>query len=349
MSEADYRNLCPEAPEVFRCLRVEKTDDGVSCRVTECRKDELPPGEVIIRVVYSSVNYKDALAASGHPGIVKSFPHVPGVDAAGVVADSGAFEFVPGDKVLVTGFDMGAARWGGFCEYIRVPQDWIILLPPGMKLRESMIWGTAGLTAAMCVNALRNHGVMPESGPVVVSGATGGVGSTAIAILGKLGYHVAAVTGKSDAEGWLKKLGAAEVLPRETLSAPDEKPMLSARWAGGIDTVGTRVLTTMLRATKHSGCVAACGLAGGPDLHMTVYPFILRGITLAGIDAAYAPDPLRHGMWEKLAEEWKPDCLDEIVTREATLEELPEVFEAMLAGKVRGRTIVRIGDEPDDN
>ncbi|HUT88665.1 MAG TPA: YhdH/YhfP family quinone oxidoreductase [Thermoguttaceae bacterium] len=329
-------------PETFRCYLVTKDADGhVSGRLTEQPLDELPDGEVLIRVQYSSLNYKDALGAKGHPGVNRVFPHIPGVDAAGTVAQSGAYEFVEGDPVLVTGFDMGANRWGGYAEYVRVPQDWVVPLPEGLSLRESMMLGTAGLTAGFCVDALRKHDVRPESGQVVVTGASGGVGSFAVAILAKLGYHVAAVTGKTTAHEYLKSLGAAEILPREAVDDTSGKPLLSRRWAGAVDTVGGNTLSTILRSMQLSGCVAACGNAAGFDLPITVYPFILRGVTLAGIDAAWCPIPLRHETWHRLAAEWKPDCLDAIA-RFIDFEELPPQFDEILAGRLTGRLAVDI-------
>ena len=279
-------------PETFQCYLVDKNAEGnVSARITERSLDDLPDGEVLIRVAYSSLNYKDALAATGNLGVNKVFPHVPGVDAAGVVAASGVYEFVEGDPVLVTGFDMGSNRWGGFAEYVNVPQDWVVPLPYGLSLRESMMLGTAGLTAGFCVGALEQHDVTPDRGDVVVTGASGGVGSVAVALLAKLGYRVVAVTGKTSAYDYLRTLGAAEVLPREAVLDAGSRPLLSRRWAGGVDTVGGNALSSILRATRHAGCVAACGNAAGAELSMTVYPFILRGVTLAGIDAAWCPTP----------------------------------------------------------
>jgi putative YhdH/YhfP family quinone oxidoreductase len=338
-------------PETFRCYLVTKDPDGnVAGQFTERPLDELPDGEVLIRVHYSSLNYKDALAAKGHPGVNKVFPHVPGVDAAGVVAQSGAYELVEGDEVLVTGFDMGANRWGGYAEYVRVPQDWVVPLPDGLSLRESMMLGTAGLTAGFCVAALRRHDVRPDRGEVVVTGASGGVGGFAVAILAKLGYRVAAVTGKKGAHEYLKSVGAAEILPREAVDDTSGKPLLARRWAGAVDTVGGNALSTLLRSTRESGCVAACGNAAGFDLPITVYPFILRGVTLAGIDAAWCPLPLRHETWHRLAGEWKPDGLDRIA-RFIGFEELPSQFDEILAGRLTGRLAIEIAaptSEADD-
>jgi putative YhdH/YhfP family quinone oxidoreductase len=330
--------------ETFRCYLVEKGTDGqVSGRVVERALDDLPPGEVLIRVAYSSLNYKDALAATGHLGVNKIFPHVPGVDAAGVVAASGVYESVPGDAVLVHGFDMGSNRWGGLAQYVRVPHDWIVPLPEGLSLRESMILGTAGFTAGLCVDVLQKHGVGPQSGDVVVTGASGGVGSVAVAILAKLGYRVVAITGKPAAAEYLKGLGACEVLGREAVDDRSDRQLLSGRWAGAVDTVGSNILGTVLRATRHGGCVAACGLAAGADLPISVYPFILRMVTLSGVDAAWCSHPLRHETWKKLAGPWKPDTL-EAMAQTVDLEGVGPRFADLLAGRVQGRIVVSVGD-----
>lgn len=332
-------------PSSFRAYVVNKALNGqVESRVEDRSAEELPPGEVTIAVAYSSLNYKDALAATGHPGVNRVFPHVPGVDAAGTVVQSGVYEWVPGDAVLVTGFDMGANRWGGWAELVRVPQSWVVPLPAGLSLRESMILGTAGFTAGLCVDALQRHGVLPQCGPVVVTGASGGVGSLAVAILAKLGYEVVAVTGKSTAHGLLRRLGACEILPRDAVDDPSGKPMLSGRWAGAVDTVGGNILSTVLRACRHSGCVAACGLAGGNQLTMTVYPFILRGITLAGIDAAWCPLDLRHEIWRRLAGPWKPEGLEALAQFERLDTIQPRIAD-ILAGRITGRVVLEIAAE----
>jgi putative YhdH/YhfP family quinone oxidoreductase len=332
-------------PETFLCYLVTNSADGqVQGQLAERKLDELPAGEVLIRVAYSSLNYKDVLAATGHPGVNKLFPHVPGVDAAGRVAASGVYEFVEGDEVIVTGFDMGANRWGGYAQFVRVPQDWIVPLPAGLTLRESMILGTAGFTAGLCVDALQRHGVCPDLGDVVVTGASGGVGTFAVAILAKLGYHVTAATGKTSAREYLQRLGAKQVVGREEVDDRGGKPLLSGRWAGAVDTVGSNILGTLVRSTRHGGCVASCGLAAGFDLPVTVYPFILRGVTLAGIDAAWGPIPLRHEVWARLAGPWKPDRLEDIA-QFVDLAELPEYFSEILAGRITGRVVVRIGEE----
>ena len=266
---------------------VRKSADGhISACVETISLDDLPPGDVLIQVAYSSLNYKDALASQGHPGVVRSFPHVPGIDCAGTVVESTSPDFRSGDEVLVTGHELGAGRWGGFAAYVRVPAEWIVQLPHGLTLRDAMIYGTAGFTAAQCVQAIAARDIGPERGSVVVTGATGGVGSIAVAILAKLGYKVECVTGKAQQHDWLRRLGASTILGRDEVSDDTNRPLLQARWAAAVDTVGGRPLATILRSLDHRGCVAACGLVAGTDLNLTIYPFILRGVTLAGIDSA---------------------------------------------------------------
>jgi putative YhdH/YhfP family quinone oxidoreductase len=326
--------------ETFPCFMVRRDDAGrVSARVEQISLDALPAGDVLIRVAYSSLNYKDALAAQGHPGVVRSFPHVPGIDCAGTVVESESAEYRPGDEVLVTGYELGAGHWGGFSAFVRVPAEWIVRLPPGLSLRETMIYGTAGFTAAQCVTAIVNRGIEPKLGPVVVTGATGGVGCLAVAILVKLGYEVAAVTGKAEHHDWLRKIGAAQILDRSAVLDDSDLPLLSARWAAAVDTVGGRPLATILRSLKYRGLVAACGLVAGPELVTTVYPFILRGVTLAGIDSAKCPRPQRLEMWQKLSGPWRPANL-EFFASETTLDDLPAAIEKILAGKIAGRTLV---------
>jgi putative YhdH/YhfP family quinone oxidoreductase len=328
------------SPASFPCYLTRKAADGqVAAGVESITTDDLPAGDVLIRVAYSSLNYKDALACQGHPGVVRSFPHVPGVDCAGTVVESESNDYRPGDEVLVTGYELGAGHWGGFAAFARVPADWIVPLPTGLTLREAMIYGTAGFTAAQCVTAIVERGIGPERGPVVVTGATGGVGSLAVAILAKLGYEVTAVTGKSEQHDWLRRLGAHTILSREEVFDTTDRPLLSARWAAAVDTVGGRPLTTILRSIDHRGCVAACGLIAGAELELTVYPFILRGVTLAGIDSAKCPRPQRLEMWQKLAGPWLVEQFDEIAD-EITLDELPEYVQKILAGRIVGRTLV---------
>jgi putative YhdH/YhfP family quinone oxidoreductase len=301
--------------------------------------DDLPTGELLIRVAYSSLNYKDALACQGHPGVVRTFPHIPGIDCAGTVVESESPQYRPGDEVLVTGYELGAGHWGGFSAYVRVPADWLVPLPSGLPLRDAMIYGTAGFTAAQCVSAIIDRNIRPDRGPLIVTGSTGGVGSISVAILSKLGYEVAAVTGKREAHDLLLRLGAKSILSREEVTDTTDRPLLPARWAAAIDTVGGRPLATILRSTDHRGCVAACGLVAGPELKLTVYPFILRGVTLAGIDSARCPRPERFAMWQKLAGPWRIEQLDDIAD-EITLGEVPDRVQRILAGQIMGRTIV---------
>jgi putative YhdH/YhfP family quinone oxidoreductase len=326
--------------EKFPCYIVRRDDAGrVSARVEEINLNALPAGQVLVRVAYSSLNYKDALASQGHPGVVRNLPHVPGIDAAGTVVQSEVPDYCPGDEVLITGYDLGAGHWGGYSAFVRVPAEWIVRLPPGLTTREAMIYGTAGFTAAQCVTAIVDRGISPKQGPVLVTGATGGVGCIAVAILGKLGYEVAAVTGKAEQHDWLRKIGAAEILDRTAMIDESDAPLLSARWAAAVDTVGGKPLATILRSLKYRGLVAACGLVAGAELHTSVYPFLLRGVTLAGIDSAKCPRPQRMEMWQKLSGNWRPANL-EIFASETTLDGLPAAIEKILAGKITGRTLV---------
>jgi putative YhdH/YhfP family quinone oxidoreductase len=324
----------------FPCYMVRKDVSGnVAATIERITIADLPPGDVLIRVAYSSLNYKDALATQAHPGVVRSLPHIPGIDCAGTVEESSTPKFKRGDEVLVTGYDLGAGHWGGFSEFVRVPADWIVPLPNGLTVRDAMIYGTAGFTAAQCVTAIVDRGILPERGPVVVTGGTGGVGSLSIAILAKLGYQVEAVTGKTEHHAWLRKLGAKQMLGRDDVVDDTDRPLLAARWAAAVDTVGGNPLATLLRSVDYRGCVAACGLVAGVNFNTSVYPFILRGITLAGIDSAKCPRPERIQMWEKLSGPWHLSQLDEIAD-EITFDELPDRVKKILAGKIVGRTIV---------
>jgi acrylyl-CoA reductase (NADPH) len=324
----------------FKALLVEKTDDAQTTRrVADLAIADLPPGEILIRVHSSSLNYKDALSATGNPGVTKKFPHIPGIDAAGTVVTSSSSQFQAGDSVIVTGFDLGMNTWGGFAEYVQVPANWVVPLPQSLTLRESMIFGTSGLTAALCLDALIRNGVAPTSGEVLVTGATGGVGSLAIAILAKLGYAVAAVTGKPTQHHYLFSLGTTSVISREEAIDQTKKPLLKERWAGVIDTVGGNTLATAIKATRYGGCVTACGLVGGSDLLTTVYPFILRGVCLIGIDSANCPLSTRLRLWEKLATDWNPGNLEAIATT-VNLSQLSNQIDAMLQGQSVGRTVV---------
>ena len=314
----------------FKALVVEETSDGTFNRqVREWPTGRLPDHEVLIEVQYSSLNYKDALSATGNRGVTREFPHIPGIDAAGVVRE-GDGAFSPGDRVIVTSYDLGQNTPGGFGRYIRVPADWVVPLPDGLSLYESMALGTAGLTAAIGIHHLRHNRVMPGEGPVVVTGATGGVGTLAISILSKLEYRVVAATGKTERRPFLESIGAAEVIHRDEVQDESSKALLSSRWAGAIDTVGGLMLDTVLRQTSQGGTVACCGNVLGHELHTNVYPFILRGVHLAGIDSGYCPMELRQKLWSKLATEWKPEPLDTL-SRSCELGELNDQIDIILA------------------
>jgi putative YhdH/YhfP family quinone oxidoreductase len=324
----------------FPAFVVRRDAEGrVVARVERLAIADLPAGEVLIRVAYSSLNYKDALASQGHPGVVRNLPHVPGIDCAGTVEESASPQYKAGDKVIVTGYELGSGHWGGYSEFVRVPAEWIVSLPSGLTMRETMIYGTAGFTAAQCVAAILARGIAPKRGPVLVTGSTGGVGSLAVAILAKLGYEVEAETGKAEQHDWLRQLGAETILGRDEIADDTDRPLLRARWAAAVDTVGGKPLAMILRSMQHRGCVAACGLVAGTDLHTTVYPFILRGVMLAGIDSANCPRPERLEMWQKLSGPWHLSQL-EALADEITLDELPDRIEKILAGRIVGRTIV---------
>lgn len=329
----------------FRCFWVDKNSDGeVTQQILERPLSELPQPSsptATIRVQYSAINYKDAMAATGHQGIVRTFPHIPGIDAVGTIITSDDDRFSIGDPVLVTGYDLGVKHWGAWAERIVVPSSWVLPLPEGLTPREAIILGTAGFTAAQCVDALQRHEVTPESGKIAVTGASGGVASLAIKILARLGYQVVAVTGKMDQRQRLLDWNAAEVISREQLIDTSDRPMLSARFAGAIDTVGGKVLESLLKQIAYRGCVAACGVVGGSRLDTTVYPFLLRGVTLAGIDSAMCPAQPRQQIWQKLGTQWKPPELSE-QTNEVSLDEVPQAVASMLAGQHIGRSIIRI-------
>jgi acrylyl-CoA reductase (NADPH) len=327
-------------PDAFRCYLVKKTGKNqINAAVDTRPMHELPAGEVTIRVAYSSVNYKDAMAAKGHPGVARQFPHVPGIDAVGTIVQSSDGGFQSGDRVLVTSYELGVERWGGWSQYIRVPAEWVIPLPPGLSMTESMTLGTAGLTAGLCVRALEEHDVSPEKGQVLVTGATGGVGSLAVTLLAKIGYGVVAVSGKSGRADWLCELGASEVVDRDQVLDDSKRPLLQTRWAGIVDTVGGSMLASLLRSVENEGCVAACGVVGGDRLDTSVYPFILRGVTLRGIDSAWCPMQRRRAVWNLLAGDWRLDSLASI-SETIGLADLADKVDQILSGGNVGRTIV---------
>lgn len=326
----------------FRCFQAIKTEDGkIRTKIQSIGLADLPAGEVVIRVHWSSLNYKDALGAQGHPGVAGPLPHVPGIDAAGVVESSADERYQTGDPVVVTGYELGAPAWGGWSEYIRVPAEWVVPLPSNLDLRAAMVLGTAGFTAAQCVRELQTNGVQPEAGPVLVTGATGGVGVFAVRLLSHLGYQVHAVSGKEECYQSLRELGASDVLPRSVLQDHPKRPLLSAKWAGGIDTVGGEPLVAFLKSLRVNGCVAACGLVAGDQLPTTVYPFILRGVKLAGVTSALCPRIPREAIWTRLANEWRV-TLDDRWVEQVSLTELPQAIERISAGKIAGRVVVEI-------
>lgn len=330
------------AAESFRALVVAESNGGTFTRsLTRLTFANLPEGEVLIRVAYSSLNYKDGLSASGNRGVTKRYPHIPGVDAAGIVHESSVTQFSPGDEVVVHGFELGANHWGGFSEYIRVPAAWIVRKPEGLSLRETMMYGTAGFTSGLAVHRLLHNGLAPDQGQVLVTGATGGVGCIAVALLARLGFTVVASTGKTAAKDFLVGIGASEVIDRNATKDLTGKPLLNGRWAGAVDTVGGDILDSTLRYTKLFGSVATCGNVISGDLHTSVYPFILRGVALLGINSAFTPMPLRLDVWEKLGRDWKLSNLEQM-TKEISLEDLEAYFDVILKGGVRGRILVRI-------
>ena len=326
--------------KTFKAMVVqEKTDGTYTRRIAEKSLDDLPAGEVLVRVHYSSLNYKDGLSATGHRGVTKNYPHTPGVDAAGVVEESLSEAFQPGDEVIVTSYDLGMNTPGGFGQYIRVPAGWVVPLPENLSPKESMAYGSAGLTAGFCIFKLQEHAITPERGEILVTGATGGVGSFAVAMLAKIGYQVVAVTGKMDEKQFVIDLGAKEVISRDAATDISGKPLLKGRWAGVVDAVGGEILSTAIRATKLHGAVTCCGNVASPDLPINVYPFILRGISLVGIDSQSFPMTFRRQTWEKIATDWKLDNLDR-QTSVCSLEELDSEIDLILAGKQKGRVIV---------
>ena len=328
----------------FSCFQVFRSPDGaLGHRICTMGLNDLPAGDVVIRVDWSSLNFKDALASQGHRGVAGELPHVPGIDAAGIVERSSDDRFEPGSAVLVTGYELGAPAWGGWSEYIRVPADWIVPLPSALTARSAMVIGTAGFTAAQCVRELQTAGVEPASGPVVVTGATGGVGCWSVRLLAHLGYEVHAISGKASMREPLLSLGAAAVHDRAALTDNPDRPLLKAAWAGGVDTVGGSLLDALLKSTRVDGCVAACGLVAGDKLNLTVYPFILRGVKLAGVTSSSCPRPARELIWQKLSGEWKCE-LPEAWVAEVTLGELEEAIGRISDGKVAGRIVVRISD-----
>jgi acrylyl-CoA reductase (NADPH) len=326
-------------PETFRAYRVHRDENGHRSGVESVALDDLSEGDVTIEVSHSSVNYKDALAGTGKAPIMQRFPMVGGIDAAGTVVDSLSDRFSPGDEVLVTGAGLSETRDGGYTEFLRVESQWTVPLPPGLSTVEAMTLGTAGFTAAMSLYRMEEMGQEPGQGPILVTGASGGVGSIAINLLSHAGYEVHAVSGKEEQYDWLKQLGAAECLPREELQGTG-KPLARGRWAGCVDSVGGDMLAAICTQVRPWGNIAACGLAGGTALNTTVMPFIIRGVSLIGIDSPQCPYPIREAIWPRLANEWKPPLLDTIRQRVIGLDDLNDVFGGMLKGQSLGRIVV---------
>jgi len=324
----------------FKAIRIDKADKGTTASLTQFDEADLMDGDVTIRVEWSTLNYKDGLALTGKAPVVRRFPMIPGIDLAGTVEQSSHPQWAPGDRVICNGWGMGETHLGAYAEKARVKGDWLVGMPEGMSARDAMAIGTAGYTAMLAILALEQHGIAPASGPIAVTGAAGGVGSVAIAVLSKLGYHVIASTGRASEAGYLKKLGAAEVIDRSELAGP-AKPLAKERWAGGIDSVGSTTLANLLSMTKYRGAIAACGLAGGMDLPGSVAPFILLGVCLLGIDSVMCPIELRRIAWGRLASDLDPGKLAEI-TQEINLDQVIEAGARILAGQVRGRIVVKI-------
>ncbi|WP_314952439.1 MDR family oxidoreductase [Bradyrhizobium cosmicum] len=324
----------------FKAIRIDKADKGTTAQLAQFDEAELMDGDVTVRVEWSTLNYKDGLALTGKAPVVRRFPMIAGIDFAGTVEASSHPQWKAGDKVVCTGWGMGETHLGAYAEKARVKGDWLVALPQGLSARDAMAIGTAGFTAMLSVLALEKHGISPKSGPVVVTGAAGGVGSVATAVLSKLGYHVIASTGRASEADYLQEIGAAEVIDRNELSAA-AKPLAKERWAGGVDSVGSTTLANLLSMTRYGGAIAACGLAAGMDLPSSVAPFILRGVCLLGIDSVMCPIEPRKAVWQRLASDLDRTKLAEI-THEISLDQVSEWGAKILAGQVRGRIVVKI-------
>jgi len=324
----------------FKAIRIDKADKGTTAQLAQFDEAELMDGDVTVRVEWSTLNYKDGLALTGKAPVVRRFPMIAGIDFAGTVEASSHPQWKAGDQVVCTGWGMGETHLGAYAQKARVKGDWLVALPQGLSARDAMAIGTAGFTAMLSVLALEKHGLSPKGGPVVVTGAAGGVGSVAIAVLSKLGYHVIASTGRAAEADYLKGIGAAEIIDRNELSAP-AKPLAKERWAGGVDSVGSTTLANLLSMTKYGGAIAACGLAAGMDLPSSVAPFILRGVCLLGIDSVMCPIEPRKAAWQRLASDLDRTKLSEI-THEISLDQVSEWGAKILAGQVRGRIVVKI-------
>jgi acrylyl-CoA reductase (NADPH) len=324
--------------ETFKALVLRQEEKKTVAEITQANLSSLPKGDVLVAVDYSCLNYKDGLAITGKGKIIRSFPMVPGIDLAGVVLESKSTSYKAGDSVLVTGWGLGEKTWGGYAQRARVSEEWLVPMPEGLDTRQAMAIGTAGLTAMLCVLRLEEAGLTPEKGPVAVTGAGGGVGGVAVAILSKLGYEVAAVTGRSQLHDYLMELGAAEILDRSGMEEP-ARPLESQRWAGGIDTVGGKILARMLAEGRYGALVASCGNASSHELPATVFPFILRQVSLLGVESVVCPFSLRQKAWNRLARDLSLEKLD-AMTSVVALEEIPKLAEEIVSGKTRGRIVV---------
>jgi len=324
----------------FKALVVRQADDGGFTKEIEMRNTaDLPDGDILIRVHYSSLNYKDALSCDGNRGVTRHYPHTPGIDAAGIVEYSTSKDFKKGDSVVVISYDLGQNTSGGFGQFIRVPASWVMPLPQGMSLYESMIYGTAGFTAGLAVDKFQTQGIWPENGSIIITGATGGVGSISVALLSKLGYSVTASSGKMDAIDFLKKLGASDVIDRKVLSKKSGFNLLKEEWSGAIDSVGGVTLSSLLKSCKQHGVIITIGLVESPNLNTTIFPFILRGISLLGISASISTMTKRKKIWSKLANEWKLNKVDGLVTT-CSLDQLSGEIDKILTGQQKGRVVV---------
>ena len=327
----------------FKAMLITETSKDIFERnIVDREIDDLPDGDILINVKYSSLNYKDALSSIGNKGVTRNYPHTPGIDVAGIVAESDNDKFKVNDKVIVTGYDLGMNTSGGFAEYIRVPSDWVVKLPENLSLKESMIYGTAGFTAALSVYKLIKSGVRPEDGDILVTGATGGVGSTAISILSKLNYNAIAATGKLNQKEMLIKLGAKDIIDRDELNDTSNRALLKGQWGGVIDTVGGNMLSNAIKSTKYGGSVTCCGNILSGELLTSIYPFILRGVSLLGVDSVKCDMETRIKIWKHLASDWKIEDLSEN-KNEVSLDNLGEKIDQMLEGEHVGRTIINIG------
>ncbi|MDD9902231.1 MAG: oxidoreductase [Rhodospirillaceae bacterium] len=325
----------------FPALVLTEDDGKVSSAVRDMSVDELPEGDVTVRVTYSGLNYKDGMIINGIGRLVRDYPHVPGIDFAGVVEESGSDRYKPGDRVILTGWRVGEVHWGGYAGKARVKSDWLVPMPEGLTDKRAMAIGTAGFTSMLCVAALEDHGLTPDAGTVLVTGAAGGVGSVAVSILAKRGYTVAASTGRAEQADYLTSLGASQIIDRAELSEPSKRPLESENFAGAVDTVGGTTLARVLAQTAYGGSVAACGLAGGANLECTVLPFLLRGVNLLGIDSVMQPYDNRVRVWQRLVDDLPMDRLDAL-TEEIGLSDLPQAANDILKGQVRGRLVVKL-------